>query len=84
MPSFYPENNTSKPSDNDMRSLHKIVDLGGGGAGGSGTYATGGNFSGSGSPEGVVTASPGAFYVDTDAPGSSYFKASGTGNTGWV
>lgn len=33
MPSFYPENNTAKPSDDEMRSLHKIVD-GGGGSGG--------------------------------------------------
>lgn len=48
-------------------------------------YATGGNFSGSGSPEGAVSASPGATYVDTDAPTQFYYKASGVGtNTGWV
>lgn len=48
-------------------------------------YATGGNYSGSGSPEGAVVASPGATYVDTDAPGTLYFKVSGVGtNTGWV
>lgn len=49
-----------------------------------GAFASGGNFSGSGSPEGVVTASPGATYVDTDSPGALYFKRIGTGNTGWV
>lgn len=81
MPSFYPENDTIKPSDDEMRTLHKLVS---GGGGGSGTYATGGNFSGSGSPEGVVPAEPGATYVDTDAPGTLYFKRIGTGNTGWV
>lgn len=84
MPSFYPENNTSKPSDNELRSLHKIVDLGGGGAGSSGTYATGGNYSGNGNPNGVVTADSGAFYVDKDAPGTSYFKTTDGTNTGWV
>lgn len=84
MPSFYPENNTSLPSDNELRSLHKIVDLIGGGSGGGGAYASGGNFSGSGSPEGVVTASPGATYVDTDLPGTIYAKRTGTGNTGWT
>lgn len=36
MPNFYPEGNRSLPSDNEMRSLHKIVDLGGGGSGGTG------------------------------------------------
>lgn len=36
MPAFYPEGNRSLPSDNEMRSLHKIVDLGGGGSGGGG------------------------------------------------
>lgn len=37
MPNFYPEGNRSLPSDNEMRSLHKIVDLGGGGSGGGGS-----------------------------------------------
>lgn len=84
MPSFFYEGDTPRIKDSLWRITQKI--LGGiqGGVGSSGSYATGGNFSGSGSPEGVVTASPGAFYVDTDAPGTSYFKASGTGNTGWV
>lgn len=41
---------------------------------------------GTGSPEGVVTAVPGSFYIRTDGtPGTIlYFKESGTGNTGWV
>lgn len=48
-------------------------------------YATGGNFSGAGSPEGVVLASPGAVYVDTNPPGALYFKLSGVAtDTGWV
>lgn len=41
MPNFYPEGNRSLPSDNEMRSLHKIVDLGGGGSGGSGGGGSG-------------------------------------------
>ena len=42
--------------------------------------------SGSGSPEGVLTASPGAIYINTDGgtKTSMYVKESGTGNTGWV
>ncbi len=39
--------------------------------------------SGVGSPEGVVTASPGATYWDT-AGQFFYVKDSGTGNTGWA
>lgn len=37
MPQFFPENNRSLPSDDEMRSLAKIVDLGGGGSGGTGS-----------------------------------------------
>ena len=47
----------------------------------SGSGATG-NFIGSGSPEGVVTASPGARYRDL-ADQAEYVKTSGVGNTGW-
>jgi len=39
--------------------------------------------SGSGSPEGVVTAGPGSLYTDSTA-GALYLKTSGTGNTGWT
>lgn len=48
------------------------------------TYNNGGNLSGEGSPEGVVTASPGATYVDT-LNRVLYFKVEGTNtNTGWA
>lgn len=41
---------------------------------------------GYGSPEGVVTANPGATYVDVTTAGAPviYVKGSGIGNTGWV
>lgn len=43
-------------------------------------------FSGSGSPEGAVTANPGSVYFRDDggAGTSFYVKESGTGNTGWI
>jgi hypothetical protein len=37
---------------------------------------------GTGSPEGVITASPGTLYRRTDA-GELYIKKTGTDNTGW-
>lgn len=41
--------------------------------------------SGAGSPEGVLTAPRGSIYTQTDGTGiCSWFKDSGTGNTGWV
>ena len=42
--------------------------------------------SGSGSPEGVLTANVGSLYTRTDGGASTtlYVKESGTGNTGWV
>jgi hypothetical protein len=42
--------------------------------------------SGSGSPEGVITAPIGSLYTRTDggAGTSFYVKESGTGNTGWI
>ena len=42
-----------------------------------------GNFSGSGTPEGVVTASPGATYTDVADPPLFWVKITGAGNTGW-
>lgn len=41
---------------------------------------------GSGSPEGIITATVGSLYMRTDggAGTSLYVKESGTGNTGWV
>lgn len=43
-------------------------------------------YSGTGSPEGVVTASVGALYTRTDGGAGTtlYVKESGTGSTGWV
>lgn len=38
--------------------------------------------SGSGSPEGVVTASAPKFYVDSDT--GDYYKKTGNGSSGWV
>lgn len=85
-PLFYPEGNTPKLFDTqrriEMKILGAILDT----APGSGAtdYATGGNFSGVGSPEGAVIASPGATYIDT-ATGNLWTKNSGTGtNTGWA
>lgn len=42
--------------------------------------------SGTGSPEGVVTAAPGSLYTNSSGGVSTtlYVKESGTGNTGWV
>jgi len=50
----------------------------GGGSGGAGSV-------GSGSPEGVVTATPGTIYADTSASPAVHLwvKESGVGNTGW-
>ena len=42
----------------------------------------GGGLAGAGSPEGVVTASPGRTYWDTTNK-AFYVKDTGTGNTGW-
>lgn len=41
---------------------------------------------GTGSPEGVITAQPFKFYIDTAAASGSnlYAKTTGAGNTGWV
>jgi hypothetical protein len=57
-------------------------------SGGTGTVtvnASGGGLYGTGSPQGVVTASPGTPYADVTNPNAVNFwvKASGNGNTGW-
>lgn len=79
MPNFYPEGDTSLPSDNEMRSLHKIVDLLNGGGSGSGI---GSGLAGAVNPEGVVAARPGQVYTNTTT-GSFWNKLTGTGTTGW-
>jgi hypothetical protein len=45
-----------------------------------------GIYGGAGTPEGVVTASPGSMYLNQSGGGGTtlYIKESGTGNTGWV
>ena len=43
----------------------------------------GGGLSGSGTPQGVLSASPGATYLDTST-GNCWAKQTGTGNTGWL
>lgn len=57
------------------------------GGGGAQTYEGGGNFSGVGDPNGVVTADKGAVYTELD--GSNNFvalwnKTTDASNTGWV
>jgi len=56
-----------------------LIVMNGGGGGGSG----GGGKSGTGSPEGVVTAAPGTTYLDAST-GAFWAKKTGTGNTGWI
>lgn len=52
----------------------------GGGTGGGGS---GSGLSGVGSPQGVVTASPGTTYLQTDT-GSFWAKQTGTDANGWI
>lgn len=61
----------------DAAALYLLDTFASGGGGGSGGE------SGAGSPEGVVTASPGTTYYNT-SDGSFWAKGSGTGDTGWV
>lgn len=47
------------------------------------------NLTGTGAPEGIITAAPGSTYLQTDATNDvkgwiKWVKATGTGNTGWV
>lgn len=51
-----------------------------------GTFNDRGLFTGSGSPEGAVTAEPGSIYTNTagGAGTTLYVKETGSGNTGWV
>lgn len=77
MPLPYPEGTTALATDSEQRALHKILEAINDGAG-----AGGGGLSGSGSPEGVVTANPGTTYDDA-TNNVFYVKDTGTGNTGW-
>jgi len=51
--------------------------------GGSSAGGTVGATVGAVTPDGVVTADPGALYYETSLP-SYWVKATGTGNTGWI
>jgi len=58
---------------------------------GADSFLTGGDYNhrltyGTGSPEGVVTASAGSLYTNWSGGAGTtlYVKESGTGNTGWV
>lgn len=79
-PNFYSDGNTPKINDTSLIVEQKILgalrDLE------SGLVPPTSGLNGSGSPEGVVTASPGASYLDTTNH-QVYWKNSGTGNTGW-
>ena len=78
MPAFYPENDTSLVSDNEMRSLHKLVNVLAGAPGGGGGMVH--STVGSGSPEGVVVGSPGDKYLDGDID-AIWTKKTGAGTT---
>ena len=69
----------NEPFDTQAISLMKINHNSTGG-GGSGTGGAG--IVGVGSPEGVVTATPGTSYFDTST-NSYWYKRTGSGNTGW-
>jgi hypothetical protein len=80
-PEFLGDGHTPRRTDALWAIEQKILGalLDGAGGGGGGTVD---NFAGVGSPEGVVTASPGGTYVRTDTSGF-WYKVSGSGNTGW-
>lgn len=62
----------------EQKILGAINDGGGGGGGGGASVETG-----SGSPEGVVTAAVGGLYVDLTSH-AFWIKETGSGNTGWA
>lgn len=66
------------PNQADGIELYLLCELANNGGGG----GTGGE-SGSGSPEGAVTAEPGTTYYDT-VNSIFWVKGSGSGNTGWI
>jgi hypothetical protein len=74
----------TKLSDQQLKAIGDYVAVefnNAGGAGGGDTAHV--SSSGSGSPEGVVTRSPGAKYWDATNQ-VEYVKDTGTGNTGWI
>lgn len=63
MPDYFPEGNAAKPWDNELRSLHKLVDLANGGTGAAGVVLFGANAN----PNGVKTAIRPAVYYTASA-----------------
>lgn len=81
LPTFFGDGYDPRRSDTQWVILQKILGALTSGLGGGGSGTTG--LSGSGSPEGVVTAAVGTTYVRTDT-GGFWYKTSGSGNTGWT
>lgn len=78
MPAFYPEGNTALPSDDAMRSLHKIISLGGGGSGSGSGSVFSGNYGGAAPTQTPTTTSAVGYDLDSPFPvwywnGSSWF-----------
>lgn len=80
LPVFFGDGYDPRRSDPQWVILQKILGALDSGLGGGGTGA--GGLAGVGSPEGVVTGSPGQVYTQTDT-GGFWNKVTGTGNTGW-
>lgn len=81
----YPEYTEARTTDNELRSLVKIVQLLNDGAGGGGGGGITRVFRGSGNPNGAQSANGAAWYKDTDPGGAYYFHdVAGVSNTGWV
>lgn len=83
------QNSYPQINDSEQTLLIKICEASNGvsnaiSGGSSGSYAAGGNFSGTGSPEGSVTANKGATYVQLDEPGRIWAKTTDSTNTGWA
>lgn len=82
MPSFFSDGNTPRREDPRWRILQKILGAtiaGGGGGGGGLAFHTG-----TGSPEGAVSGSPGDTYWDTST-GFKWTKVTGSATTtGWL
>lgn len=79
MPSWYPEGNLSLPSDDPQRSLHKIVDMLGGGVGvftgggaGSG-FVFSGNYGGAAPTDTPSAGADGGVAYDLDPPNAIWY-----------
>lgn len=83
MPDFFSDGNTPSRRDGmwviEQKILGALIDGNGDGGGNAALEPA----AGSGSPEGVVSGSPGKIYTDVDTS-NLWNKVTGTGNTGWV